>query len=51
MSDNLFNWLLVLVFSLVAAFVLAGAMGAFDAVPNHPQPCPAVWRVDCEAAK
>lgn len=47
----LIHAVLVIFFALFAAFIWLGATGFFDAVPGHPQPCPAVWRADCEAAR
>lgn len=35
---------------LLGAFMWLGAAGFFDPIPQHPQPCPAVWRADCDAA-
>lgn len=36
---------------LLAAVIWLGAAGFFDALPEHPHQCPAVWRSDCEAAR
>lgn len=42
---------MTIIVSLLGAFIWLGAAGFFDPVPQHPQPCPAVWRADCEAAR
>lgn len=36
---------------ILAAFIWLGSAGFFDPIPQHPQPCPAVWRADCEATR
>lgn len=43
--------LMCLIIGLLAAFIWLGATGFFDAVPGRQQPCPAVWRADCEAVR
>lgn len=43
--------LVTVIAGALGGIVWLAAAGFFDRQPRGPQPCPAVWRADCEAAR